>query len=111
VFNQSMLSKNSMKKLVSMLLILLSSSVFASADVEAGKKKADVFCAGCHGPTGKAQLPQNPNLQGQNIIYTINQLKAFKDGRRNNLVMKQMAAMLSEQDMLNIATFYRKVKD
>jgi cytochrome c553 len=101
-----------MKKLISFIFVsVFSLTAFAAADVEAGKKKADVFCAGCHGPTGIALHPQNPNLQGQNVVYTVAQLKAFKDGRRKNPVMTQMASMLSEEDMLNIATFYKTVKD
>jgi cytochrome c553 len=101
-----------MMKLIGVLFVgVISVNALAAADIEAGKKKADVFCAGCHGPTGIALHPQNPNLQGQNVVYTVAQLKAFKDGRRKNPVMTQMASMLSEEDMLNIATYYKTIKD
>ena len=40
----------------------------------------------------------------------VKQLKDFKSGTRVDPVMKPMAAMLSDQDMENIAAFYESLK-
>src|SRR4249920_2455069 len=41
-------------------------------------------CAGCHGPAGAGMPAQYPRLGGQYAEYTVAQLKAFRDGNRNN---------------------------
>ena len=48
----------------------------------------------------------NPILQGQNADYLAKQLADFKTGKRNNAIMKGMAAPLSDADMKNVAAFY-----
>ncbi len=91
-----------------MVLALAAPFTVNAADIEAGKAKA-AMCAGCHGVNGIAPLKQYPSLKGQNAPYTVLQLKAFKDGTRKNAVMAPMAAMLSDQDMENIAAYYESL--
>lgn len=91
------------------LILAFTFSVSANAvDLEAGKAKA-AMCAGCHGVNGIAPLKQYPNLKGQNAAYTALQLKAFKNGTRKNTVMAPMAAMLSDEDIENIAAYYESL--
>lgn len=78
----------------------------AKGDVAAGKNKAGT-CAGCHGPDGNGGGdPTWPKLAGQIPEYTVEQLKAFKAGKRKNPIMMGMAGPLSEQDMRDIAAYY-----
>ena len=63
-------------------------------------------CAACHGPRGVAVAPTFPNLAGQSATYLYVQLRAFKDGSRDNAVMKPMASALSDQDMRDVAGYY-----
>ncbi len=86
------------------LFSLLSITVHAG-DAEAGKAKS-VTCAACHGGEGISPTAAWPNLAGQKEQYLLAQLKAFKDGTRQNAQMAPMVANLSEDDMANIAAYY-----
>jgi len=63
-------------------------------------------CQACHAADGTRGLPANPILQGQHPEYLGKQLTEFKSGKRNNAIMKGMAATLSEEDMKHVAAFY-----
>ncbi len=93
---------------LSFVLLALSVSAWA-ADPEAGKAKTAI-CAGCHGQDGIATNPAYPNLGGQNAQYLIAAIKAYKDGSRNNPIMKPMVEALSDADIENIAAYYESLK-
>jgi cytochrome c553 len=76
-----------------------------AGDVEAGKAKS-VVCAACHGSAGISPTPIWPNLAGQKEQYLATQLKAFKDGTRQNAQMAPMVAGLSDDDIANLAAYY-----
>lgn len=80
------------------LLALAWGHLAKAADIEAGKAKAAV-CAACHGVEGKALIPNYPHLAGQNYAYLVKQLKAFKDGSRQEPLMVPFMAPLTEADM------------
>ncbi len=66
-------------------------------------------CVACHGAEGKAVMPIYPNLAGQGQAYLYQSLSAFKEGAngpRNNSIMAGMVAMLTEQDMADLAAYY-----
>jgi len=63
-------------------------------------------CAACHTNDGSRGVAANPIIQGQHSDYLVKQLAEFKAGKRDNPVMKAMAAPLSEADMKNVAAFY-----
>jgi cytochrome c553 len=63
-------------------------------------------CQACHTADGTRGLPVNPILQGQHADYIVKQLGEFQSGKRNNPVMKAMAAPLSADDMKHVAAFY-----
>lgn len=81
------------------------SAAHAAGSVEAGQGKSAV-CAACHGPDGNSFNPQWPSLAGQHASYMIEQLEAFKEGRRQDDLMAPMAIGLSEQDMRDLAAYY-----
>ncbi len=84
---------------------LLSSPVFAGGDPQAGKEKSAV-CAGCHGADGNSSIGANPRLAGQYESYLLQALKRYKSGQRKDLLMANMVAALSEQDMKDLAAWY-----
>lgn len=101
-----------MKVIKQLLLItLISSSAWANAagDIAAGKAKS-ATCVACHGPQGISLIPTYPNLAGQKPLYVIEQLKAYRDGQRKNMIMAPMAAGLSDKDMENLAAYYASLK-
>ncbi len=70
-----------------------------------GKAKS-VTCTACHGPEGNSSNALWPNIAGQNAPYTLAQLKAFKEGKRQNALMSSQAMMLSDDDMADLAVYY-----
>lgn len=63
-------------------------------------------CAHCHGTDGNSAASAYPSLAGQTREYLYRQIKAFKEGQRKNAMMSPAAAVLSDQDMQELADFY-----
>ena len=84
----------------------------AKVDLAKADKIAQEVCAACHGPDGNSTAPINPKLASQHPSYLYKQLTDFKvqDGQqaaaRVNAVMAGFAAMLSDEDMHNLAAYY-----
>lgn len=90
---------------LAVLGVALSSLAFAEGDPEAGKKLA-AGCAGCHGETGIASDPKNPNLAGQHEQALYDAMMAYKEGKRDHPVMKAALAKYSEQEVWDMAAYY-----
>ena len=88
---------------------LLAGPAAWAADAAAGKAKA-AACAACHGPLGKATMPDAPNLAGQPAIYLVEQLKAYRSGARKHEVMSLMAKPLSDADIDNLGAWFASIK-
>ncbi len=86
-------------------VLALAAPAWAAGDVAAGHAKAK-RCAVCHGLDGKAKLPDAPNLAGQNPIYLVAALDAYKSGARKNDMMSLVAPKLSDQDIADLAAYY-----
>lgn len=86
-------------------LTLASTQALAGGDPAEGQKKSQV-CQACHGADGKGTNPTYPVLAGQHADYMEQALKAYRDGGRNNPIMKGMAAPLSDQDIADLSAFY-----
>ncbi|WP_199609732.1 c-type cytochrome [Flocculibacter collagenilyticus] len=93
-----------MKRLLLASMLMVSASVSAG-DAAAGKAKA-ATCAACHGAKGISAIPMYPNLAGQKEQYLVSQMKAFRDGQRNNPIMAPMAKTLSDADIDNLAAYF-----
>ena len=78
----------------------------AKADPAKGAAISAGTCVACHTNDGSRGSAANPILQGQHADYLAKQLAEFKSGKRDNAIMKGMAATLSEADMKNVAAFY-----
>jgi cytochrome c553 len=81
------------------------SSPFDTGTVQKGAAKA-AACSACHGPAGNSTDPQYPRLAGQSAVYMALQLHLFKDGMRDNAVMRPMATGLSDADISDLAVYY-----
>jgi len=93
---------------VSLSLLVMASGVHA-ASVKAGQEKS-ASCAGCHGEKGNSLVSMYPKLASQNEEYIIQQLHAFKDGKRNGPMMSAMVSGLSDDDIEDLAAFYEAQK-
>lgn len=78
-----------------------------AGNAEAGAAKS-ATCGACHGATGNSPNPEWPNLAGQHHEYVVEQLGLLKSGARVAPVMNPMAAMLSPQDMADLAAYFEK---
>ena len=74
-------------------------------DPAKGQAQYGAVCAACHGADGNSTVPLQPKLAGQHPEYLVKQMLEFKDGKRNDPVMKGFASQLSEPDMRNIAAW------
>ncbi len=75
---------------VASLLLVTANIGMAAGNAAAGKAKS-ATCAGCHGAAGVSANPLWPNLAGQQDAYLVKQLKAFRDGGRQDPMMVPMA--------------------
>ena len=100
-----------MKKFSAVILVasLLNAPLILAADVAAGQAKA-VACGACHGANGISVVPMYPNLAGQKSAYITKQLKAFRDGTRQDPVMNGMAKPLADADIENLAAYFESLK-
>lgn len=90
---------------ISLLAAAAGAEPLVEGSLEAGQAKA-VTCAACHGPQGRSVNPEWPSLAGQNAPYLVEQLGAFKEGTRSDMLMTAQAMALSEQDMRDLAVYY-----
>ncbi|PSC06366.1 cytochrome C [Alsobacter soli] len=63
-------------------------------------------CAPCHGYDGIAKDVEVPHLAGQNVVYLLNQLKAFRTGKRPHKEMRYMSRHMTEQEFEALAEYY-----
>jgi cytochrome c553 len=74
-------------------------------DANVGRRLSEV-CAACHGENGNPIKADMPTLAGQDAKYFIKAMKHYKDGKRLYQKMFDAVVDLSEQDMIDLATFY-----
>lgn len=72
-------------------------------------KRGVTACIACHGPNGMGnQQARFPVLSGQHAQYTIQQLQAFKKGKRSNDlngIMQGIASRMSTEDIEAVAYY------
>lgn len=83
----------------------LNAQASLKGDPVSGKTKA-TLCAACHGQAGISVNPLWPSLAGQQELYLVNQIKAFRDGEREEITMQPFVQELSDQDVADLAAFY-----
>jgi len=95
--------------ILALVVLFNASFVQAAGDPSEGAKKA-ALCAACHGPNGISVNPLWPNLAGQHQAYLARQIKAFRDGGRQEATMSAFVSNLSDQDVEDLATHFAELK-
>jgi cytochrome c553 len=103
-----------MKTIPGFILLALAGAALAQAPAPAGNAEAAKskisMCTGCHGIPGyKTVYPhvyQVPMITGQQPVYIVNALQAYRSGARSHPSMRGIAQSLSEQDMADLAAYY-----
>jgi len=85
--------------------VIVSNSALPAGSVETGATKA-IVCQACHGANGNSTNPEWPSLAGIGADYIAEQLKNFKEGKRNNPVMMPNALALSADDMADLGAYF-----
>ncbi len=73
--------------------------------IERGKQTA-LFCGNCHGQSGNSDIPEVPNLAGQNPLYILEQMRKFDRGERGDAFMQGLIKVIKENDRIDLALFY-----
>ena len=81
----------------------------ALADAAAGRTKAQM-CAPCHGANGLAVAPNTPHLAGQPEPYLVDQLKAYRSGKRTHEVMGVVAKPLTDADIADLSAWFASLE-
>ena len=95
--------------LVISLIINLTPLVHADSAFERGKDKS-ATCSACHGTDGNSETKMYPKLAGQYKNYLVHALSSYKNGDRKNAIMSGFAAGLTDQDIVDLSTYYSKQK-
>jgi len=77
----------------------------AEGDIAAGAVKS-ATCVPCHMADGNSVAPIWPKLAGQSASYMVKQLKDLKAKRREDPTMGPQAALLTEQEMRDLAAYF-----
>lgn len=94
--------------LLCLVVGLLLPTAASAGDVEAGRAKSQ-SCVVCHGRYGVSSMPNAPHIAGQPEIYVVEQLKAYRSGKRQHEVMKVAVQNLSDEDIDNLAAWYASI--
>lgn len=68
-------------------------------------------CITCHGEKGVSINTNYPNLAGQKQGYLTKELKAFRDGTRDNPQMLPFVSQLSDGDITQLAAYFSRQKN
>lgn len=89
--------------------LMLAGTAFAQdlpvGDPDTGHKVAGQ-CRTCHGLDGYAQIPIAPHIGGEPAEYLALQLRAFRDGTRENEMMTVVARDMSDQTIADVSAWY-----
>ncbi|HEY5719776.1 MAG TPA: cytochrome c [Gammaproteobacteria bacterium] len=91
------------------LALALGAGLAHAGDPAAGRTQAQQ-CATCHGPLGMSINPGAPNLAGQPAVYLVEQLKAFRSGKRQHEVMSLIAKPLQDGEIVDLAAWYASLE-
>ncbi len=84
---------------------------FAASNLSAnGVRSLAANCAACHGTNGNSAGGAIPGLAGMNKEYFLNQLKAFKEGKREATVMHQIAKGYSDAEAAAMGDYFAAQK-
>lgn len=75
-----------------------------------GVRSMAATCAACHGTNGNSVGGAIPGLAGTNKEYFVNQMAAFKQGRREATIMHQLAKGYSDAEIAALGDYFAAQK-
>ena len=98
-----------MRRLIAAAALAAIPSTVLAADPPPGRPQQANLCQTCHGPDGISITPDAPNLAGQPRIYLVEQLRAYRSGKRQHEVMSVIAKPLKDEEIDAIAGWYSAI--
>jgi sulfide dehydrogenase cytochrome subunit len=99
-----------MKKTFAYTLLLAGVlGAFASAQADSRTRFMAANCAYCHGPDGKSR-GAIPSLAGLEKAYFVDQMKAFRDGKRDATVMQKHAMGYTDAEYEALGAWFSAIK-
>jgi cytochrome c553 len=83
----------------------LRTEVQGEGNADTGRRLSEA-CESCHGGDGNASNPSMPTLAGQDAKYFIKAMQHYKDGKRQHQKMFEAVKDLSDQEVIDLATYY-----
>ncbi|MCB1735855.1 MAG: c-type cytochrome [Gammaproteobacteria bacterium] len=77
-----------------------------TADASASGAERGAICAYCHGSDGISKKGWLPNLAGQSAEFILDQNLAYAVGDRVNNVMNDLAASMTDAELINLSVYY-----
>ena len=90
-------------------VFVLAIALPAHAGAPEGRQKA-ALCATCHGPLGQSTMPNTPHLAAQPEPYLVEQLKAYRSGKRSHEIMSLIAKPLTDAEIADLAAWYASLQ-
>lgn len=85
--------------------------VFAPSNLTPnGVRSLAANCAACHGTNGHSAGGAIPGLAGMNKDYFVNQLKAFKEGKREATIMHQLSKGYTDAEVAALGDYFAAQK-
>lgn len=81
----------------------------ASAEINVAGQNVRANCISCHGMNGQTVNNTWPNLAGQNHGYLYQQLVSFNNQSRDSIIMHEIAKVLTDQQMKDVAHYYEQI--
>jgi cytochrome c553 len=78
----------------------------SNADIAQGKTLAAQACGSCHSLDGVSVDPTLPHLAGQHVVYLYEELKAYKQGNREDESMRKAVEFLSDDAFRKVSIYY-----
>lgn len=100
-----LLADESIEEMVSVMSQKLGSYQLLNEAVVKGSLRVRL-CQYCHGKDGNSVKNNIPNLAEQNPIYLLTQFEYFRNDKRKNKVMNELAKGLTVEERINIALYY-----
>lgn len=66
-------------------------------------------CANCHGTDGRSNAAM-PSLAGLDRNYFIEQMRQFREGRRQATIMHQLARGYTDEQIVAMANYFATIK-
>jgi cytochrome c553 len=93
-----------------LLLIAAAVPLVALAQDDGAARSLAATCANCHGTDGRSATKEVVPLAGLPKSYLVDQMKAFKDGKRPATIMHQLAKGYTDAQIELIADYFAAQK-